>query len=148
MKIKNIMNIKSITILVLIFSIVLISCNHSTVKNDVNTAKVQTESDKYSEFNNRLKKAENINSPIELIKYYYGEIDAEEDIDIEVERLDGNQYKIQLVQQNIRDDSISGMMVVMFASQENDNWTVQDIQRTWKCQKGRGHSEFSSEPCL
>lgn len=148
MKLKNTMNIKNITIFVLIITIILISCNQSTVKNDVKTVSVETEPDRYSEFNNRLKKAENIISPIELIKYYFGEIDAEEDIDIKVDRLDVNQYKIQLVQQNIRDDSISGMMVVMFAKQENDIWTVQDIKRTWKCQKGRGHSVFSSEPCL
>ena len=123
------------------------NCNKSAVKKETTTDSIVVESDQYIEFNQRVKKAGNITTPVELIKYYYGEIDADQDIDISVDQLENNQYEITLVQDNIKDDSIAGMKVIMVAKSNNNEWTVLDIQRTWKCQKGRGHTNFSSEMC-
>ena len=139
-------NVKIITA-ILTISMSIMSCTNTTVKQEAPINSSTSNTDKYTELNQRVRKAGNINTPVELVKYYYGEIDDEQDIDISVDKFDNNQYKIMLIQENIKDDSIAGMKVIMLAKKDNNEWTVIDIQRTWKCQKGRGHSNFSSEPC-
>jgi len=139
---------KTKTILLLTLLIILFACNDSAVKREVKTEPKVVEIDIYSDINERLKKAEDIDTPVELIKYYYGEVDNEEDVEIKVDDLGKGQYTINLIHDHIKDDSISGMRILMTAQQNNKKWTVQDIQRTWKCYKGRGHTEFSSEPCF
>ena len=129
-------------------SILMINCTNSNVKKETTLESSSIETDKYAELNQRVRKAGNINTPVELIKYYYGEIDAEQDIDISVDQFEKNQYKIILIQENIKDDSIVGMRVLMLAKRDDNQWTVQDIQRTWKCQKGRGHTKYSTQPCI
>jgi len=140
-------NVKIITA-ILTISMSIMSCTNTKVKQEAPINSSTSNTDKYTELNQRVRKAGNINTPVELVKYYYGEIDDEQDIDISVDKFDNNQYKIMLIQENIKDDSIAGMRVIMLAKKDNNEWTVIDIQRTWKCQKGRGHSNFSSEPCI
>lgn len=142
------MNNKMMFIGIISLSILIINCTNSNVKKETTTGSVIVESDQYIELNQRVRKAGNINTPIELIKYYCGEIDADQDVDISVDQFENNQYKIILVQENIKDDSIAGMKVLMLAKRDNNQWTVQDIQRTWKCQKGRGHTKYSTQPCI
>lgn len=136
-----------VIIAILTISMAIISCTNTTVKQEAPINLNTNNTDKYAELNQRVRKAENINTPVELVKYYYGEIDEKQEIDISVDKSENNQYKIMLIQENIKDDSIAGMRVQMLAKKENNEWTVIDIQRTWKCQKGRGHSNFSSELC-
>lgn len=142
------MNNKIIFIGICTLSILIMNCTKSTIKKETAIDSSAVESDQYTELNQRVRKAGNINTPVELIKYYYGEIDADQDIDISVDQVEENQYEITLIQENIKDDSIAGMKIIMVANNENNQWTVLNIQRTWKCWKGRGHTKFSSEPCI
>lgn len=142
------MNNKILFIGICTLSILIISCTKSTIKKDTTIEHSTVETDQYAELNQRIRKAGNIKTPIELIKYYYGEIDANQDIDISVEQLEENQYEITLIQENIKDDSIAGMKIIMIAKRDNDLWTVQDIQRAWKCWEGRGHSQYGTQPCI
>ena len=64
---------KTKLIIVLPLLLVLFNCNEQAIKKEVTPEQTTAELDKYSELNSRLKKAENIDTPIELIKYYYGE---------------------------------------------------------------------------
>ena len=128
--------------------LILINCNEPAIKKEVRPEPTIVETDEFSDLNNRLKKIEHIDTPVELIKYYYGEVDNEGDIDIEVMELGKGHYTITLIHDNIRDDSIAGMKIIMTANQNNKIWTVRNIARSWKCQKGRGHTKYSSEPCL
>lgn len=141
------MNNKILFIGICTLSILVINCTKSIVKKETTIASSAVESDQYTELNQRVRKAGTINTPVELIKYYYGEIDADQDIDIFVDQVEENQYEIILIQENIKDDSIAEMRIIMVANNDNNQWTVLDIQRTWKCQKRRGHSKFSSKPC-
>jgi hypothetical protein len=138
------MNNKILFIGICTLSILVINCTKSIVKKETTIASSAVESDQYTELNQRVRKAGTINTPVELIKYYYGEIDADQDIDISVDQVEENQYEIILIQENIKDDSITEMRIIMVANNDNNQWTVLDIQRTWKCQKRRGHSKFSS----
>lgn len=142
------MKIKISLIPILLFLLIQFSCTNTSVKQEIKTESTIVETDKYAELNGRLKQAENIETPVELIKYYYGEIDAEKDVEIKVDKQDGNNFVITLIQENIKDDSVAGMMVVMSAQLSKNVWTVQNVERTWKCQRGRGHNQYSSEPCL
>lgn len=128
--------------------ILMINCTKSTIKKETPNDSSAVETDQYAELNQRVRKAGNIKTPIELIKYYYGEIDADQDIEISVEQLEEDQYEIILIQENIKDDSIAGMKIIMIAKRDNDLWTVQDIQRAWKCWEGRGHSQYGTQPCI
>lgn len=141
------MNNKILFIGICTLSILVINCTKSIVKKETTIASSAVESDQYTELNQRVRKAGTINTPVELIKYYYGEIDADQDIDISVDQVEENQYEIILIQENIKDDSIAEMRIIMVANNDNNQWTVLEIQRTWKCQKRRGHSKFSSKPC-
>ena len=125
----------------------MLNCNNSNVNKDIPSDSRVVDSNQYTELNQRVRKAGNINTPVELIKYYYGEIDADQDVDISVDQFENNQYKITLIQRNIKDDSIAGMRVLMLAKRDNNQWTVQDIQRNWECQRGHGSTKFSSNPC-
>ncbi|MCJ7801197.1 MAG: hypothetical protein MUP82_02435 [Candidatus Marinimicrobia bacterium] len=129
------------------FSILIMNCTKSTIKKETILDSNTVATDQYTEFNQRVRKAGNIVTPIELIKYYLGEIDADQDIDISVAQVENNQYEITLIQGNVKDDSIAGIKIIMVAKNDNNQWTVLDIQRTWKCQKGHGPSKFSKKLC-
>ena len=129
------------------FSILIMNCAQATIKKETILCSNIIATDQYTEFNQRVRKTGNIETPVELIKYYLGEIDADQDIDISVTQVENNQYEITLIQENIKDDSIAGMKIIMVAKIYNNQWTVLDIQQTWKCQKGRGPSKLSKKLC-
>ena len=138
----------SILIFVLLTISVFINCDKTDKKNSSSIDSTMVNSNKFKQLNVNVNKYGNINSAMDLIKNYYGEVENDDNLNISVDELPQNQYLITLVETNIKDDSIAEIMVIMKASIENGEWSVLEIDRRWKCWQGRGHSEYSSEPCL
>ena len=134
-------------ILICVIAIPYTSCSKPSAKQDSTTDTLSVDINKYAELNANIRKVGNISTPTELIRYYYGEAENSAQLQISTDQINDNQYLITLLEPNIKDDSIAEMMVIMKARNDNDEWTVIDIDRKWKCWDGRGHTKYSSEPC-
>ena len=138
----------SILILILLTISVFINCDKTDKKNNSSIDSTLVNFKEYKQLNTNVNDDGSITSATDLIKDYYGEVENDNNLNISVDELLQKQYLITLVETNIKDDSIAEMMVIMKASFENGEWSVLEIDRKWKCWQGRGHSEYSSEPCL
>jgi hypothetical protein len=63
--------------------------------------------------------------------------------------LTGNQI-VMLQKTGLKDDSLKGVSILMECSHNiaTNKWTIHEIYESYQCYKGRGHEEWSSEPCL
>jgi hypothetical protein len=46
------------------------------------------------------------------------------------------------------DDSVAALRLAFALAREGDTWTVTEAGWTQRCQPGRGHQDFSPEPCV
>jgi hypothetical protein len=62
---------------------------------------------------------------------------------------DSNSYKAIVILDAVPgDDSVSGWRYdLRLTKTEADKWAVSDLRRSWRCWDGRGHRNFSTEPC-
>lgn len=59
---------------------------------------------------------------------------------------DGNTI-VTLIHDNLLDDSIKGEKYILELKRENDKWIIISLKKNWKCQHGRGHTEWGIEVC-
>lgn len=50
-------------------------------------------------------------------------------------------------EEKIPDDSISGEIRFFKLRKENNHWDLAEVSAVWKCYPGRGHTDYSTEPC-
>jgi len=48
----------------------------------------------------------------------------------------------------IPDDSVESARYVLVVTKEKDGWRLESAARSQRCRGGRGHVEFSAEPCV
>lgn len=58
------------------------------------------------------------------------------------------QYTVTAIYEGLRDDSTSARKKVAPAYYSNNAWTLGNAIVTQRCQPGRGHQDFSSNPCF
>jgi len=100
-------------------------------------------------FNRKISKRDDIETPQELIKifYNYPENETEPTVEISSVREEEN-YIITLVHIAIPDDSVCSERYVLRAQRHNKTWIVSDIRHSWRCCEGRGtDGEWRSMPC-
>ena len=82
---------------------------------------------------------------------YYGEPEHEGKLDLNISvkrKATTHRYVITLIHDKLLDDSQRATKIVMDALQQsNGAWQVQGIRKNWKCWEGRGHTDWSVEPC-
>jgi hypothetical protein len=50
--------------------------------------------------------------------------------------------------EGVLDDSVESVRYVLVVTKEKDGWRLGSAVRTQRCRSGRGHTEFSTEPCV
>ncbi|MBN1500345.1 MAG: hypothetical protein JW982_09320 [Spirochaetes bacterium] len=121
-----------INIISVIFIASFISCMHNFKDYEIQS------------FNQKICERTDITTPEELILMYlnYPQNEVIPEISIKVKNLGENNYKIILVSDNIRDDSVKAEKIIIIAQMLNSRWKVYKIIKSWKCWKGRGNSLF------
>ena len=62
---------------------------------------------------------------------------------------DRHMRKIKIVEEGCNDDSIAAMQFELtLIKSEKNYWKIAEAKQNWKCQPGRGHSNFSAEKCF
>src|SRR5207247_6905966 len=46
------------------------------------------------------------------------------------------------------DDSVESVRYALVVTKEKDGWRLESAARSQRCRDGRGHAEFSAEPCV
>jgi hypothetical protein len=64
-----------------------------------------------------------------------------------VTKQESGTYLVTAIYEGLRDDSSGAQRKVAVATYHNGIWTLGTPTITQQCQPGRGHQDFSSEPC-
>lgn len=124
-------------IFILLFSILLISCNESFEKID--TEMINKEIANYTE----------IETPEQLILFYYNypKNEGKPNLKITNRKLANQVYEITLIHDFMQDDSQKAEKVIMIAEKISFKWHVKSIKRNWKCHYGRGNTDWGTDVC-
>jgi len=69
-------------------------------------------------------------------------------IDIEAPSAeDYDNLTVKITDEGYLDDSIAGGLIILRMEKKEGVWEIKKATQCWKCWKGRGHQDFSSEPC-
>ena len=55
--------------------------------------------------------------------------------------------EIVITNKGLLDDSVMGIKYKLSLNETNNVWLIQSAQRAVKCWQGRGHADYSAEPC-
>jgi hypothetical protein len=61
--------------------------------------------------------------------------------------LGNDQRELTLVESGLMDDSILGRKVIMYLAQANGAWKIISLKENYQCRNGRGHENWSADPC-
>ncbi|MBZ0202456.1 MAG: hypothetical protein K8I03_05515 [Ignavibacteria bacterium] len=122
-----------ISVFLLIFS----SCSEEFVIVDV------------SKFNKEIEGKTDILGPEEIIILYYNypPNESKPPLEIIVDSLGGNNFKVTLISSKLPDDSQEAEKIVMTLTRNGEMWKVLDIKKNWRCYRGRGHTGWGIDPC-
>ncbi len=57
--------------------------------------------------------------------------------------------KVVITNEKLPDDSVMGQrFVIVLGKNDDGSWTVKRAGKAVKCQEGRGHQDYSKEPCM
>ena len=115
----------------------MISCGES-YKN-IDTEKINKEISSNTE----------IKTPEQLILFYYNypKSESKPELKITKRKIDNQVYEITLIHDHQADDSQRSEKIVMTAKKSVEKWKVEKILRNWKCQDGRGHTDWGTDLC-
>jgi CMP-2-keto-3-deoxyoctulosonic acid synthetase len=66
----------------------------------------------------------------------------------EAEQLENpDDVRVVLTEDGIGDDSVAAVRYALQFSRAGNKWRLDSARRTQKCQPGRGHQQFSPQPC-
>ena len=118
-----------------VFSI--ISCSESF--ETIDTEQINKDINSYTE----------IKTPEHLVIFYYNYPKNEEKPELKItkRKIDNQVYEITLIHDHQADDSQRAEKIIMTAEKIDDKWNVKKILRNWKCQDGRGHTDWGIEVC-
>ncbi len=102
-----------------------------------------------NKFNQKIEMKTDIQSAKELIEFYYNypSREGKADISIQTKELGQNKWKAILIHDNLKDDSQKALKIVMKAKMLNGKWIVEEIKKSRKCYKGRGHTSWGKRWC-
>lgn len=55
--------------------------------------------------------------------------------------------RVVLTEDGLADDSVQAVRYALEFDRAGGNWRLESARRTQRCQPGRGHQDFSPEPC-
>lgn len=149
------------TIIVLLLSITLFSCNQKSYNKIQSSQKkgriqINTTNEKFKtidsdKLNQLLKgKSEDLSAQDVMKLYYPSKVESgegNERIEISEKKLENGNTSVTLIHDNLRDDSQRGEKYIMELKRANNKWAVISIKKNWKCWNGRGHTDWGIEMC-
>lgn len=60
----------------------------------------------------------------------------------------GGPTTVTVLQEGLADDSVAAVKTVLRYQPQGDGWRLVSMQRTQKCQPGRGHQGFATGDCV
>ena len=102
-----------------------------------------------TEFNKKISNRIDIETAKELIMIYYNypENEGIPNLMVESKKTDNGYIEITLIHDGQKDDSVSGIKIIMIAELNNKKWNVIEIKTNRKCREGRGHTYWDTELC-
>lgn len=89
----------------------------------------------------------NTSDPILITRELFRYDDPERKTIIDFETKTFDNVRITLTQEGLSDDSAYGEKRIIDLQQVNNNWIIQRIRLGFKCQKNRGHTNYSGYLC-
>lgn len=143
---------KTYTIYILISFLLISPIAVSSEKITVNSE--QSLSVDYSEFNKTILSARAgnedwVSDPVLISLKFTGPFEGRKQ---SIERVNENPesnkvVQVTIINDGLLDDSVKAEKFVVDMSNENDAWQITGAVKTVQCYKGRGHEDFSAEPC-
>lgn len=105
----------------------------------------------FSELNMELQNTSELLSPKEIMRKFYptrvesGE--GNESIDMRETQLNNEITEVELIHDNLMDDSVKGKKFVMGLRGKNGKWQIVSLKNNWKCWPGRGSENWGTELC-
>lgn len=135
-----------------------INVNNAVLQDDVEKVDIEAVEQKgqtmsFSDFNQEVvlamaQKAAWVNSPLLLALKFVGADMETRKKSISVEKLDAaNQVRVTIQDDGYLDDSIRGGIVILRMAKSDQLWQIKKASQAWNCWQGRGHEDFSTEPC-
>jgi len=103
----------------------------------------------FSAFNKKITALKG-KTAIEIMKIYHphdGSGEGRQKVTTTEKKLDNGHVEVQLIHENILDDSVDDIKFLMTLKPNQDQWVVIDLKQNFRCHKGRGHQDWSAEPC-
>jgi hypothetical protein len=60
----------------------------------------------------------------------------------------GDRAVVTATLEGLLDDSVSSVRYVLVVRRDEEGWRLVSAHHTQRCRAGRGHAEFSADPCL
>lgn len=104
-----------------------------------------------TDLNNEIRASSENLSPKEIMKMFYpvntesGE--GNERIVLSEDLLDDGTTVVELIHENMMDDSVRSKKYVMGLKSADKKWQVVFLKNNWKCWPGRGHEDWGTETC-
>lgn len=99
--------------------------------------------------NRIIQSRKDIKTPTDVMNIYYKFMWPESDTNyvIAEQKLPKERFEVTLIRENTGDDSMQSEKIMMILKHDEEKWKVITIERSWKCHKGRGNTEWGIEPC-
>lgn len=92
-----------------------------------------------------------VNSPILVALKFCGEDMECRKKSIELESTKPGEsfddLRVVITEEGYLDDSLNGSMVILQVSKTGGMWQIKKATQAWTCRQGRGHVDYSAEPC-
>ena len=84
-------------------------------------------------------------SPLDLAAVFLGLAESEEGVRVEA-AVEGN--RVTIVENDLPDDSLAAQLTILVFEPDGDVLRLVDVTRQVSCRPGRGHEDFSADPCV
>ena len=105
----------------------------------------------FADLNAELQKASDTLGPKEIMrKFYPAQVESgegNERIDIRETKLSDGTTEIELIHDNLMDDSVKAKKFLMILKGEKGKWQIVSLKHNWRCWSGRGNETWSTELC-
>lgn len=87
-----------------------------------------------------------VQSPVEIATHLFGPHEHERSFFLSYQVRDED-IRVEVTLEGLQDDSVFGERRTLTFQQTDGRWVIKEIHQTVRCREGRGHDDYSSEPC-
>jgi len=143
------------TIMMISLFVLFYACNPVTPKKQKETSTKNVTIEKFenvniSDLNTKLSQITKNLTPKDIMKVFYPyEVESgegNEKITISEKTLNDDVVVVELIHDNLLDDSVKGEKYLMELKKQENSWKVVSLKKNWKC--WRGNADWGTESCI